>query len=274
MTHNKLENQTQHHYWQNQTNNHNPKRQPSTGIEYFLKGWSLAFSPGIKRFVFLPLIANIVIMSALFYWFFTSITGVVDWGLSYVPSWLQWLGYIVVFIVILILAILFCYFFSTVTNIIAAPFNGILAEQVEAKLTGMPAVDTSWLSIIKDLPRIFGREFKKLLNYLLWAIPILLTYFIPIIGQSVTPVVWFLFTAWQINIQYADYAFDNHKIAFHRMCELLRQDKADNLVFGMLVSFFTMVPVLNLIIMPIAVCGATAMWVDRYRHQALFNSGN
>ncbi|SCC25894.1 CysZ protein [Gilliamella bombicola] len=276
--HNKLENQMQHRYSQNQTynqsNNHNPKRQPTTGIEYFFKGWSLAFSPGIKRFVFLPLIANIVVMSALFYWFFTAITGMVDWGLSYVPGWLHWLGYIIVFIVILMLVILFCYFFSTVTNIIAAPFNGLLAEQVEAQLTGMPAVDTSWISIIKDLPRVFGREFQKLINYLLWAIPILLTYFIPVIGQSVTPVIWFLFTAWQINIQYADYAFDNHKITFQRMRELLKQDRVDNLTFGMLVSFFTMVPVLNLIIMPIAVCGATAMWVDRYRHQALFDSGS
>ncbi|PZL88178.1 sulfate transporter CysZ, partial [Pantoea graminicola] len=32
-------------------------------------------------------------------------------------------------------------------------------------------------------------------------------------------------------------------------------------------SLFTMIPVLNLVIMPVAVCGATAMWVDRYRSQ-------
>ncbi|WP_081303093.1 sulfate transporter CysZ [Gilliamella sp. App6-5] len=272
MTQNKLENQTQHRYSQNHT--HNPKNQPTTGIEYFLKGWSLAFSPGIKRFVFLPLIANIVVMSALFYWFFTAISGMVDRGVTYMPSWLHWLGYIIVFIVILILVILFCYFFSTVTNIIAAPFNGLLAEQVEAKLTGIPAADMSWMSIIKDLPRIFGRELQKLFNYLIWAIPILLTYFIPVIGQSVTPVIWFLFTAWQINIQYADYAFDNHKITFHRMRELLKQDRGDNIIFGIIVSFFTMVPLLNLIVMPVAVCGATAMWVDRYRHQALFDSSS
>jgi CysZ protein len=41
--------------------------------------------------------------------------------------------------------------------------------------------------------------------------------------------------------------------------------KVDNLQFGALVSLFTMVPVLNLVILPVAVCGATAMWVDRYR---------
>jgi len=128
------------------------------------------------------------------------------------------------------------------------------------------------ISLIKDLPRILKRELQKLANYLLWAIPILLSYFIPVIGQSVTPIVWFLFTAWQINIQYADYAFDNHKVSYARMCQLLKQHKADNLLFGILISFFTMVPLLNLIIMPIAVCGATAMWVDRYRHQALFTS--
>ncbi|MCO6545662.1 MAG: sulfate transporter CysZ [Gilliamella sp.] len=272
MTQNKLENLAQHRHSKKQTQNSN--NQPTTGIEYFFKGWSLAFSPGIKRFVFLPLIANVVIMSALFYWFFTAISGMVDWGVSYMPSWLHWLGYIIVFMVILALVILFCYFFSTVTNIIAAPFNGLLAEQVEAQLTGIPATDMSWISLIKDLPRIFRRELQKLLNYLLWAIPILLTYFIPVIGQSVTPVVWFLFTAWQINIQYADYAFDNHKITFHRMRELLKQDRVDNLTFGMIVSIFTMVPLLNLIVMPIAVCGATAMWVDRYRHQALFDSSS
>lgn len=261
-------------YHQSNNNYHDPRQnRSSSGVEYFIKGWSLAFNLGIKRFIFLPLLANIVIMSALFYWFFSAMTNMVDWGLSFVPSWFQWLSYIISFIIVLTLVILFCYFFSTVTNIIAAPFNGLLAEQVEAKLTGLPAPDTSWMSLLKDLPRVFYREMQKLINYLLWAIPILLTYFIPVVGQFITPIVWFLFTAWQINIQYADYAFDNHKINFHHMLALLRQDKMDNLTYGILVSLFTMVPLLNLIIMPIAVCGSTAMWVDRYRHQAIL-AGN
>jgi hypothetical protein len=35
--------------------------------------------------------------------------------------------------------------------------------------------------------------------------------------------------------------------------------------FGALTSLFTMIPVLNLVILPVAICGATAMWVDCYR---------
>lgn len=239
------------------------------GIHYFLLGWSLAFKPGIRRFVFFPLLANIVIMSALFYWLFSSIVPIIDVGLYFLPSWLHWLGHLFTALLTLTLAILFCYFFSFIMNIIAAPFNGLLAEQVEAKLTGITVPNNSWLSLITDLPRIFYRELQKLVNYLLWAIPLLLTYFIPIVGQTITPIIWFLFTAWWINIQYADYAFDNHKISFHNMKRLLRQDRVDNLLFGTLVGLFTLLPLLNLIIMPIAVCGSTAMWVDRYRKPAL-----
>ncbi len=242
------------------------------GFDYFLFGCRLIFNPGIKRYVFLPLLANIIIMSALFYWFFSSLSGIVDFGLLFVPSWLQWLSYIITFIIILTMAIFFCYFFSTVANIIAAPFNGLLAEQVEAQLTGSPAPNVTWVGLLKDTPRILYREMQKLVNYILWAIPIFLTSFIPVFGQFATPIIWFLFTAWRINIQYADYAFDNHKIAFHHMRQLLKQHKVDNLTFGILVSLFTMIPIFNLIIMPVAVCGSTAMWVARYRHQALYSS--
>lgn len=236
-----------------------------SGISYFIQGWHLVSQPGLKKFVFLPMLANIVIMSLLFYWLFSSLSSVIDLGLNYVPSWLQWLGYIASFLVIVTFAIFFCYFFSLVTNIIAAPFNGLLAEQVEALLTHQPPPDSSIISVIQDVPRILKREWLKLANYLLWTVPILLTSFIPVFGQLVTPIIWFIFTAWMVNLQYADYAFDNHKVNFYQTRQLLKQDKVDNVIFGALVSLFTMIPLLNLIIMPVAVCGATAMWVDRYR---------
>ena len=76
---------------------------------------------------------------------------------------------------------------------------------------------------------------------------------------------WFLFSAWMLAIQYCDYPFDNHKVPFKEMRTALRTQKVANMQFGALTSLFTMIPVLNLFIMPVAVCGATAMWVDCYR---------
>ncbi|VEA69182.1 putative sulfate transport protein CysZ [Serratia rubidaea] len=123
------------------------------------------------------------------------------------------------------------------------------------------------VGLVKDVPRIMAREWRKLAYYLPRALVLLLLYFVPVVGQTAAPVLWFLFSAWMLAIQYCDYPFDNHKVSFADMRRALRQNKVHNLQFGALVSLFTLIPVLNLVILPVAVCGATAMWVDRYRHQ-------
>lgn len=157
-------------------------------------------------------------------------------------------------------------FFSTVANWIAAPFCGLLSEQLEAVLTGKPSPNAELTGILRDLPRVLKRELQKLAWYLPRAVMLLLLYFIPGLGQTIVPLLWFFFSAWVLSIQYCDYPFDNHKVSFHQMRNALREHKTDNMQFGTLVSLFTMIPLLNLIIMPIAVCGATAMWVDRYKN--------
>ena len=66
-------------------------------------------------------------------------------------------------------------------------------------------------------------------------------------------------------IQYVDYPFDNHKIDFITMRDALKQRRGKCLSFGALVTLFSAIPVVNLFVMPVAICGATAMWVDQYR---------
>ena len=116
---------------------------------------------------------------------------------------------------------------------------------------------------MKDIPRIMKREWQKLARYLPRAIVLLLLYFIPGVGQTVAPVLWFLFSAWMLAIQYCDYPFDNQVPS--KPCAKLRSRKVMNMQFGALTSLFTMIPVLNTVILPVAICGATAMWVDCYR---------
>ncbi|PTB85799.1 hypothetical protein C9939_04210 [Pseudidiomarina aestuarii] len=72
-----------------------------------------------------------------------------------------------------------------------------------------------------------------------------------------------------MTIQYADYPIDNHKIPFKNMRHQLWSIKGKSLSFGCLVAFLASVPLINLIMIPVAVAGATAMWVDHLRDQAL-----
>lgn len=235
------------------------------GLWYLSQGFKLVTLPGIRRFVFMPLLINIVLIGGAFWWLFTRLGSWIPSLMSHVPDWLQWLSYLLWPIAVLSILLVFGYFFSTLANWIAAPFNGLLAEQLEARLTGVTPPDAGIAGIMKDLPRIMKREWQKLAWYLPRALVLLLLYFIPGIGQTVAPVLWFLFSAWMLAIQYCDYPFDNHKVPFKTMREALRTQKSTNMQFGALVSLFTMIPLLNLVIMPVAVCGATAMWVDSYR---------
>jgi CysZ protein len=154
--------------------------------------------------------------------------------------------------------------FGTLANWIAAPFNGLLAEKIELHLTGQSLGDSGLIDIVKDVPRTLGRELSKFTYYLPRAIGFLLLFFIlPVAGQ----VLWFLFSAWMMAVQYCDYAFDNHKISFTEMRRTLQSSRANCFSFGIAVSIGSMIPIVNFLVMPVAVCGATAMWVDDLRHK-------
>ena len=145
---------------------------------------------------------------------------------------------------------------------LAAPFNGLLSEKVEALLAGESDTGGSTIAIIKDIPRTLSRELTKLGYYLPRAIGFFILYWLlPVAGQ----ILWFLFLAWMMAVQYKDYPFDNHKISFNDMRHALKQKQKLSYSFGITTAIFSMIPLLNLVVMPVAICGATALWVDHYR---------
>lgn len=242
---------------------------PIGGAGYFFRGVSLAMQPGTRRFVIIPLLINILLFGAAFGYTLTQLDDWINGWLSSLPGWLDWLSYLLWPLLAIALLVILSYFFSTIANWIAAPFNGLLAEHLEAKLTGEAPPDAGIAAIIKDLPRIMHREWVKLKYYLPKALGLLILLWIPMVGQTLGPVLWFLFSAWMMTIQYVDYPFDNHKIPFNTMRDALKERRGKSLSFGSLVMLCTMTPILNLFVMPVAVCGATAMWVDHYRQPML-----
>lgn len=233
-----------------------------SGIEYFLKGFSLILTPGLRRFVLVPLAINLVLFSILFYWLFLQLQDIALMVESWVPDYLTWITSILLPLAMLGILVAFSYVFSAATNWIAAPFNGLLAERLEAHLTGHRFEDGGFGAVLKDIPRTFGREFKKLGYYIPRAIGfLLLLLIIPVVG----PLIWFLFTAWMMSIQYCDYPYDNHKIPFDDMKRDLREQKGLTFSFGIIVMAFSMIPVVNLVVMPVAICGATLMFVERFK---------
>lgn len=67
----------------------------TNGIHYFAEGWRLVSRPGIKRYVFLPLLVNMLLMGSTFWWLFSQLGDWLPAMLSHIPHWLQWLSYTV-----------------------------------------------------------------------------------------------------------------------------------------------------------------------------------
>ena len=237
-----------------------------TGFGYLFKGFELIRLKGIRRFVLIPLLINLIFFSVAFYFVFLELERYIGMLMQWLPSWLYWLSNIIWPLAVITILILFSFIFSTATNWLAAPFNGLLAEKVESLLLGRAAPSGSVLDIIKDIPRTLGREWTKLAYYIPRAIGFfILMLILPVIGQ----IIWFLFVAWMMAVQYKDYPFDNHKVPFSVMKQALKQRQGLSYSFGISVAIFSMIPIINLIIMPVAICGATALWVDHYRDELL-----
>lgn len=244
-----------------------------SGLAHLRQGFHLILQPGLRLFVLLPLLINLLLFSAAFYWLLHQLERLSAWIDGSLPDWLGWLTWLIWPLAILGILIGFGFVFGMLANWIAAPFNGLLAEKVEQHLTGERGPDTGVMGLLRDVPRVFGREWLKLKFYLPKAIGCLLLFLIPGLGQTLAPLIWFLFSAWMMSIQYVDYAFDNHKIPFPTMLAALRGQRGYHLGFGSAVTVCSSLPILNFIIMPVAVCGATAIWVDLYRTEAL-STGN
>ncbi|MGV2987499.1 sulfate transporter CysZ [Vibrio sp. E150_011] len=239
----------------------------TTGFGYFYQGFQLAFTPGIRRYVIMPLLANILLVGSAMYYLFANLNVWIEDWIGALPEFLSWLSYILWPLLTLTILATFSYFFSTLANFIAAPFNGLLAEKVEESLTQQKVSDDGIMSMVKDVPRIMAREWRKLRYVLPKAIGLFLLLLIPALGQTVAPFLWFIFTAWMLAIQYCDYPFDNHKVPFNDMRLSLKRKQGKSYTFGAMVALFTSIPILNLFVMPVAVCGATAMWVQEFKDQ-------
>jgi CysZ protein len=232
------------------------------GFNYLLQGFNLLTRPEIRPYVIIPLLINtvifVVLIGATISQFSTWIEAAMDW----LPGFLSFLRWVIwPFVVILLLTVVM-YTFSVIANLIASPFNGLLAEKTEELLTGKPVAGYETITgAVMAFPKSITRELAKLLYYIPLALLVLIASFIPLINVA-APVLWFMLGAWMMAVQYCDFPMDNNRRTFAQMKRAIRNQRLTSSGFGASVMVGTMIPVVNLVIMPAAVCGATSYWVD------------
>jgi len=233
------------------------------GFGYLLQGARLLFHPGLRLFVLLPLLVNIIMFALGLGFLISFVSGWMGGVVSWLPEWMSGITWLLWLLFGLLFAMAVFFGFNLLANFIAAPLNGLLAEKVQLHLTGQDLGEASFGSIVASIPRSVGREISKLTYYLPRIVLLLVLSFIPGIN-AIAPWLWLLFGAWMMAIQYVDYPMDNNGVSFRKMRRSLSQQRLLHLGFGGGVSLLLMVPLVNFFAMPIAVAGATALYVGEH----------
>ncbi len=226
-----------------------------------LRSLGLLFTPGLRRYVFLPLLVNVLIFG------FTAWLGAhyfaqfIQWALP-ADSWWHYLEWLLWPLFVAAYLLLAFYGFTIVANLVASPFNGILAARVEEKLTGRlpPDSDTGLMAEIG--PAVAG-ELGKLWYFAKRAVPVLILMVIPgvnVIGS----LLWVLLGFWFLSLEYLDYPMANHHLHPAEQRKRLKEHTLHAWAFGAGANLLMMIPAVNLAAMPATVAGATRLWLKLF----------
>ncbi|MEJ2044901.1 MAG: sulfate transporter CysZ [Reinekea sp.] len=229
-------------------------------ITAVLQAFPLLFSRRLRLFVFAPIVANTVLMGLIVFVAFGYIDSTADYLMGFLPDWFSFLHWLFYLIFAAIMLLLMFYSFSIGVNIIAAPFMALLAEKTEEITTGKLFDEAMTLrGFIKIIGRSIKREIQKLIYFLPRFLGLLLLSFVPVVNL-VSSLLLLLFSAWMLALQYMDYAFDNNQLSFRSMRQMLKRKLLLCWSFGFIVMIGMTIPLLNLIIMPLAVVASTLLW--------------
>ncbi len=233
---------------------------PVYAVRCLARGVGLLRHPQLRKFVLIPLAINFFLFAgafALTSYFFADFLG---W---LIPAWLDWLRWLLwpLFGTIFILITFFS--FTLVANLLASPFYDKLAWQTEVLLTGdepRPAETR----LFKAMAREMTAELRRLGYFIVRLIPLGLLSVIPGLNL-IAPFLWLIFNAWFLALEYTAYPLANHGLLFPEQRQILAQARLGTLSLGGLIMLGVGVPLLNILIPPAAVIGATIYFIDARR---------
>ncbi|WP_217165249.1 EI24 domain-containing protein [Streptomyces sp. AC512_CC834] len=187
----------------------------------------------------------------------------VGWATPFADDWSSpWLGLFrgfltaVLFALALLLAVLT---FTAVTLLVGQPFYEALSERVDRDVSPDGTAPESDLPLWREL-WISGRDSLRILaRAAVWGVLLFALGFIPVVGQTVVPVVGFLVTGFFLTEELAAVALQRRGVELRERLALLRSRRMLVWGFGTPLGVSFLVPFVAVFLMPGAVAGATLL---------------
>jgi CysZ protein len=236
---------------------------PLIAVGFLLKGVKLLTNPTLRGFVIIPILINIVLYSIVLVLGYYYVDELIT---SAIPSWLHWLNWILWPLFFISFFVLSFFSFTVLANLIASPFYGLLAARTQSLISGEVQV------VEQPISQVLIAESKRVLYIITRMLPLLILFLIPVINV-IASFVLAIFGAWCLAMEYMAYPLENEGLLFAEQKELLKTTRLGVLSFGGLTMLGLTLPLLNIIIAPAAVIGAT-LYLHEMREKPEETSSN
>ncbi len=246
--------------------------QVSAGLSYPLRGLGFISRHHLWGTAAIPIVVNVLLFAALVLatvWLVVPRLEALDaflepatdaWaitkGLLAALSWLIWIAAILLLLTLNSIVLLM------LGQAVASPFLDLLSEKVEAIVLAKPAPSFSMgralravLVAVADL--IWALVFWALVN-----LGLLLLNLLPAVGSTVAAALSFCFTALLLAQEFVGLALTRQFVSYPGRFGVVWRNKGLGLGFGASTMLLLLVPVLNLLLLPLAAVGGTLLYCD------------
>ncbi len=235
----------------------------STGVKLLGQGFGLVFrSPKLLLIGAIPAVITTVLLIGGLVGLATWIDDIAAWVTPFADDWSEGLraatrfaaGFSIIGAFVAIGLLLF----TAITLIIGGPFYEHIAETIEdTHLGGVPeAEQVTWLKSaavgVRDAVLLVGIA-------VLCAIPLFAAGFIPVVGQTVVPVVAVLVNATLLSIELTAIPFTRRGLKLDVRRRTLRKRRAVTLGFAVPTYLLCLIPLAALVVLPAAMAGGTVL---------------
>ncbi|MXM62657.1 hypothetical protein GR925_04155 [Streptomyces sp. HUCO-GS316] len=239
-------------------------RDLGAGFKHLLKGQRWVARHG-RRYGFglLPGLITLVLYAAALVALAVWGEDFVAWATPFADDWSSpWPGLFRGFLTAVLLALallLSVVTFTAVTLLVGQPFYENLSEKVDRDVSPDGTAPESGLPLWRELWISARDSLRIVVRALLWGVLLFALGFVPVLGQTVVPVLGFMVTGFFLTEELTAVALQRRRVELRERLTLLRSRKTLVWGFGTPLALAFLVPFVAVFLMPGAVAGATLM---------------
>jgi CysZ protein len=182
----------------------------------------------------------------------------VTWATSHLPSFLETIaGVILTIVVVAGLSLAALLAFVSVAGMVAGPFNELLSEAVEARLTGVPGAPFSLGSFTKGAALGIVHGLRRVVTSLVGIVLLFALGLIPVIGTIAAGVIGLWLAGRGAAYDAYDAVLSRRELAYADKLAYLDRHRSRSLGLGLTIAGMLLVPGLNLVALGLGAAGAT-----------------